>query len=512
MRRSVLALCGAATAAAIGAAAVEPASALTRSEARQAALAASTARQGNGDLIVFGLRRALGPRQSVSLATPRNLGVGLPSAAQRSKLRPLGRRTWLFWEDLAPGAAFIHPSRVILVDDRTGRVRVRPTGLYPLVDGRRPAFLRSWSAYHNRRWHILRRVRTPAAFPASQNQSPTPPPRVVPRGFFNGHCVYMIGAFGDPLFKSDFDVFRRESRRVGMKAVYATKSGAPPSSIPPRPGQRSEGTVSEISEDLKFMRDKLRCKDILFYVAGHGYPAKGSAPQLQKWLDRVHTRLTPRGKRNVVSGLRGALKLATAQPTVQIGDNDGKGDPVFLTKRAIELAIADASGPAGTPKHLTYKFKFQSCFSGRFVGAFKKDPNVLMVEASSGEFEPSFGAFGPLARRVTGARNPGISEFTWANIVGWQSALGNGETIRRIAVDGESAVVALSAVGWATGLGVDRVEWLGFTTPRLELSGQRPLVGRGPTPGSNPPGQTPPSSGGGGLVPITPPPVVIPPG
>ena len=81
----------------------------------------------------------------------------------------LGRRTWLFWEDLAPGAMFSHTSVMLLVDDASGRVLRRRLEWWPLINGRPPPFLMG-SKPASRRYVVFSSVKArarAAAAPAS---------------------------------------------------------------------------------------------------------------------------------------------------------------------------------------------------------------------------------------------------------------------------------------------------------------------------------------------------------
>src|SRR5205823_1883992 len=64
-------------------------------------------------------------------------GPGSGSRAHR-----MTTKTWLFWEDDAPSALFAHPSRLLLVSDRSRAVRAVRLAWWPLINGRPPPFLR----------------------------------------------------------------------------------------------------------------------------------------------------------------------------------------------------------------------------------------------------------------------------------------------------------------------------------------------------------------------------------
>src|SRR4051812_16730519 len=64
---------------------------------------------------------------------------GLRETVARLKPWVVAKPAWLIWQDLAPGAMFMHPGRLVLIDDARGRVVAqRPTVWWPRVDGLDP--------------------------------------------------------------------------------------------------------------------------------------------------------------------------------------------------------------------------------------------------------------------------------------------------------------------------------------------------------------------------------------
>ncbi|MGI9657937.1 MAG: hypothetical protein ACR2OD_03430, partial [Gaiellaceae bacterium] len=222
----------------------DPASAISRAKAEAIALKTLGVKNAESNVIVFGLTKPLGPRQSVTLADAGNQGIVRPSSKRKRGLPKLGRKAWLFWADLVPYAHFTHPSAVLLIDDKTGRViRDQMTGWYPLVDGRRPPFLRSPSAYNDKRWHVLRRLDETSGAAAVEPRSLAtglgPPPQF-PADLFQHDCILLVGAHHDPHFTNDFKTMRQFGRQAGratgqahIKSWYATAAGRKPSPLPP---------------------------------------------------------------------------------------------------------------------------------------------------------------------------------------------------------------------------------------------------------------------------------------
>src|SRR5215208_4647350 len=108
----------------------EQAHAISRAQANRVALKVLAPKKAKSDsVVVFGLPRALGPKTTVVEAVGNS---SRPTTVVRNGR--IGRRAWLFWEDLAYGAKFAHPSRLVLVDARSGKViRNRKLRWWPLI-------------------------------------------------------------------------------------------------------------------------------------------------------------------------------------------------------------------------------------------------------------------------------------------------------------------------------------------------------------------------------------------
>jgi VCBS repeat-containing protein len=133
-----------------------------RRAAARAALAALGAARHSGAEIVFGLAKPVSAGTVIAEAGPSSPGSG--GSAARSPRRVIARLTrpaWFFYEDLAPFQQYQHPGRVALVDAHTGRVSVsRVLSWPPVLDGRRPAFMQSISAYDGTRYRVFYRPYT----------------------------------------------------------------------------------------------------------------------------------------------------------------------------------------------------------------------------------------------------------------------------------------------------------------------------------------------------------------
>jgi hypothetical protein len=148
------------------------------------------------------------------------------------------RRAFLVWGDYAPGAAFVHPSRIVLVDAATGRVAFnRLIGWWPEVNGKR-VFVRGRGKF-----------RRPRVGPFARTS-------VVP-GFRND-CLVTIGDRTDRHFLKGIAAVTRMAQRHG---------------IPSAPARRGRDLGPAI--DALAARNP-PCNDVMIYIGAHGYAPPGS--------------------------------------------------------------------------------------------------------------------------------------------------------------------------------------------------------------------------------------------
>ena len=135
-----------------------------RRAAARAALGALGTARGSGAVIVFGLPRPVAAGTVVAEGGPSSPGSGgSTTRSARGVIARLAGPAWFFYEDLAPFQQYQHPGRVALVDVRTGRVSVsRVLSWPPALDGNRPVFLQSPTAYDGSRYRVFYRPYTGA--------------------------------------------------------------------------------------------------------------------------------------------------------------------------------------------------------------------------------------------------------------------------------------------------------------------------------------------------------------
>jgi hypothetical protein len=172
-------------------------------------------------------------------ALPARAVIG--QGVQRKKNRKAGRRTFLFWGDYAPGAGFVHPSRLALVDARTGKVyRVQDISFWPEVN--------------------RKRVFTKGRGRFTRPRRPAPRAAVVP-GFAND-CVVTIGDRTDPYFLKGIAAINRMAQRHGMPVSAARR-------------------VRDLGPAIDGLAKRNPpCKDVMIYIGGHGWAPQNSTVKL----------------------------------------------------------------------------------------------------------------------------------------------------------------------------------------------------------------------------------------
>jgi hypothetical protein len=411
-----------------------PASALTRAQADAIAVRVLKPSRDPGAAILFRLPAPLGARDAVFEAVT-------DTPTKVVTVRTIGRRAWLYWLDSEPFALFQHPSRMLLVDDATGRVLLnRALTWYPLVNGRRAAFLASTAAYGNATRYWVASKGLPTGTPRRHPVLDV----VTPPNAFASDCLLMAGDYHEPLIARNFPALERWARSVGLKARYA-RAGTDPLGTQPQPKGQNGPTGSSLKRSVRRIVAE-GCKDVFLYVGGHGSKAAPGVP--------------PQG-------------LTTA------------GGRRFITARNIREMLEENPD-------VTFKIKIESCFSGRFRDELvngdgsPRSSNMLVLETSSGATEPSYGALRRLQRQPNGnerlvprPNNPsGYSEFFNGNITGLTSVVQDQTAIDGFVGQGGSLLARVIEQSFTAGAGNDEARSIGKTHPQLlaRIPGTVPTV------------------------------------
>src|SRR4051812_10224961 len=165
--------------------------------------------------------------------------IGAQGGATVIRLR---KPTFLFWEDLAHGFRFPHPSLLLLVDERGRRVLKRGMTTWPLLNGRPAPFVRSAPAYFGGQGalyvrHRLRADGSPRSLVAQVAQE------------LPAVGLITVGPRDDPTFKPDFDALENAAGELHIKTEKAT-------------------TVDTLKQAID-KQLKAGKYDVMIYVGGH---------------------------------------------------------------------------------------------------------------------------------------------------------------------------------------------------------------------------------------------------
>ncbi len=392
------------------------ADAITRAQANAIALKTLKPQALKGPTILFGLPKALPARAVVVEAgSPKITAVPfIPKGAAT------GKAAWLFWLDQAAYAHFQHPSRLLLIDDGTGKVlRNRALSFYPLVDGKRPAYLSSWKVYGSATYHVFSNL--PKGVAAARTGAvPLSPAsrRAVPANAFKDDCLISIGLRDDPLFSGDFG-----GGIVGWAQSVGLRAFKPPNGPAGRPAGGAQ-----LRSGVRDIVTSKRCKDVFIFMSGHGYDARST-------------------------------------PAIQTGAVAG-APWIGVTAGDVRAILRDHPT-------VTFKVKINGCYSGRFVDPLKGEPNLLTLETAANGSEYSWGA---LPRRflhpdgrtieVPEHENPGRSEFVNGNVAGLAAFFASAAEVAQAQDQGGSLLARALDRAFDLGAGSDGARGAGLTHPQ----------------------------------------------
>ena len=341
-----------------------------------------------------------------------------------------------------PYARFEHPSRLLLVDDATGKV-VRDKSLlwYPLVSGRVPAFLAGPAAYRSAAFRVFSSIPAVKA-KAVRRTAGAPAFRSVvfddklPADAFADDCMITTGLRNDPSFSQDFVDLEAFAARIGLRAFHV--SGNPPT------GKALEANVNHLV-------DVTKCKDIFIYLDGHGY--KRGTPAVQ---------------------------------TGKVNNADGSTTSTVVTaKNLLRIAL--------NHPRTTFKIKIDSCYSGRFQSFLSDAKNIIALETSSGTDEVSWSTLTEPVTQSDGTvvnpgdirENGGHGEFTNGNLAGLEKFVTSQAEVTLAVNAGGSLLAHMLARAYDLGAGADFARVSGLTHPQLTTRNP-PVTGPAPPPPPTP--------------------------
>jgi hypothetical protein len=163
------------------------------------------------------------------------VGQGVERARRGHRAK---RRAFLFWGDYAPGAGFVHISRLVLIDARSGKVNLnRLISWWPEVNGKR--------VFARHRGRLARPRVGPVARGAAKVAG------------FKDDCLVTIGDRTDPYFVKGMAAMSRMANSTGMPSAAAQR-------------------VRDLADRIDELARK-GCKDVMIYIAAHGFAPQNSS-------------------------------------------------------------------------------------------------------------------------------------------------------------------------------------------------------------------------------------------
>jgi hypothetical protein len=393
--------------------------AVPRQRAVAIALRALSPTRVKGSVIVYALPAPLAAETVVSEAGPSGLSKTSKlkgSAKLVSHLRSwrIKGKAWLFWENLAPGAYYAHASRLVLVDDATGRVTVSAKlGWWPLVNGRPAAFVLRPTSFR-----VYSKLPKPRKFSSSRTTASVRIPAARSFGFEKDCIVFVAdetapGEAGANL-RGDLAQMKEWARKAGLDK---------------RSGEAKNAGELGVEVDRLV---KNGCNDVVIFLAGHGLAKPGTTLNGQPipTSDEATVMIG-----NTVKKAAGGYE--TVQNPITSGDLGG-----IAGKYQKEV---DKNGRKVSISPVKFKLIIDSCFSGRFeedLDGFQKgdDPPIREIATSSSDTNITIASgFGN-----TGA-NPNNASY-W--VLGLTNALTEVMARNDLADDGDLAAIIDEAAGF----------------------------------------------------------------
>lgn len=337
------------------------AQALSHKQADARAVALLRPTHQPGSVVLFGLPHPLPAGTSVFTSdSPIRRG---PFDVPVKQLR---RKAWLFWEDLHYGAKFEHPSRMLLLDDRTGRALSKAKLVtWPVIDGSDAPFVTP-QGYFGAQYRVAAmnaplgpndtgRIRSrPRAGPAHPAQAPAP--IAAPAGSLKGDCIVTVGRNADPLTNGDFEGLDALLGRLTAAGTGLQSFDADTPEDRYNPAQAGDGT--DLANLVDLIIKTKGCTDVMLYLDGHGNKT---------------------GPASVYTGTKWVKK---GPPHDHTQDWTGHDAYVFAD---------DVLGIIKAHPSIGFKVKIDACYSGRFLIDLNpaEQRNLLVVETSSNAEETS---------------------------------------------------------------------------------------------------------------------------
>ncbi|MBJ7472235.1 MAG: DUF11 domain-containing protein [Solirubrobacteraceae bacterium] len=273
-RRRVLRTTVIALSALVAAAPATASAAVSQEEAAGKALSALGVSERTTPEVVFVTPTPVSKGTEIRLGGPERVGKisgtnrdGLAKADTRL-IAKVADRSWLFYDDLAPGKGSQRPGRVALVSTSDGKVTVTEQLEWPpLVDGSLPTFLRSTKSYDGSEFRVFERGVKTARRLADDNLLLISPDELNGRRIVSAldakTCFIQMGdALKDGLFPAE---------GYGSTASVVEKFGVRMTAFRKSLGTARYGSTSQALPS-EWLASKLRnCKDAFVWIGSAGF-------------------------------------------------------------------------------------------------------------------------------------------------------------------------------------------------------------------------------------------------
>ena len=337
--------------------------AIPRKRAVAIALKALAPTKVKGSVVVYGLPTPLPAGTIVSEAGPSGTArtsklKGRAQLITRVRSWKTAKKAWLFWMDLAPGAYWSHPTRLVLVDDATGRVTASAKlGWWPLVNGRPAAFVvrpKSFRVYSK----LPKQVGAGSMRTTASARAPD-----LPRFVFEKDCiVYVVDetATGEAGANLRGDLL--QMKQWANAAGFGSRSGEAKSAA------EIESEVDRLVKD--------GCNDVVIFLAGHGLAKPGTLVNGQP--------VASSDEATVLIG--NVVKRAAGGGWETIHNPITSSDIATVTGKYQKQKTVNGREVAVSP--VKFKLIVDSCFSRRFEEDLEDsqkgdDPPIRVIATSS---------------------------------------------------------------------------------------------------------------------------------
>ena len=413
-----------------------PSLALTPAQADAIAVKAFTALAAKGNVALLGLPAPVPAGTSVF-----DGGTATATPTASVAVAPVATRSWVYWDDLAYGAKFQHPGKLVLIDDASGKVTsTTPLQWWPLVNGKRQT------------WRVVVAAGGPAGRTVSAAARPALPARglgAIPAGALKDDCLVMIGKGSDPKAAQDFVGMQAAAAALGLRSFDVVTATA---NVDPNGADLARAVKQAVGPPVN-------CKDVFIYISGHGYKT-------------------------------GPTGVNTGSRWTKAGKKDRKGRDLWNVAQAIVTADDIGAIVKDNAAKATFKLVVDACFSGRFVLDLPKDefPGLLVIAAASKADEVSWfylssvhysnGTDKPSTTDNPGNKDAkkGRSEFTNGLIAGLTAFAGSATEVGAAQKAGGSLLARMIDRAVQLGRAQDFAATTRLTTPVGSLNAGGPVV------------------------------------